>query len=46
MKGVLKRIAFVLAFVMATECMSSGTLTMAGELFESVVNSVRKFTKK
>ena len=45
MKGILKRIAFVLAFVMATECMSSGTLTMAGELFESVVNSVENLQK-
>lgn len=45
MKGVLKRIAFVLAFVMATECMSGGTLTMAGELFESVVDSVDNLQK-
>ena len=46
MKGILKRIAFVLAFIMATECMSNGTLIMAGELFESVVDSVENLQKK
>ena len=30
---------------MATECMSGGTLTMAGELFESVVDSVDNLQK-